>query len=53
MAKELTYRIFVGERPWEELTEEEREAFREKCADRMGRALNDYYTQHPEAYQRI
>ncbi len=49
----LPYRIFVGGRPWEELTPEEKDAFGQKVADRMGRVFNDYFSQHPEVYQKF
>lgn len=48
----LEYRIFVGERPIEELSNQEREEFSERVVERMGRALNDYFSCHPEEYIR-
>lgn len=50
MAKnnKMTFRFFVGGRPIEELSEDEREEYAEKAAERMGRALTGYYTSHPE-----
>lgn len=48
--KPLKFRIFVGDRPIEELTEEEREIFSNKVVERMGNALNDYFSAHPEDY---
>ena len=53
MAKEIGIRIFVGDRPIEELSAVEVKAFRDKTAERMGNALNDYFTLHPEEYGKI
>ncbi|MBQ6163951.1 MAG: hypothetical protein IJK23_05705 [Clostridia bacterium] len=52
---ELTVRGFVpdgngGLRSYEELSEEEKDAFGKKIVERMGRVLNDYFSIHPEAY---
>lgn len=49
----LKFRVFVGGVPWEELTEQQKEEFSQSAAERMGRALNDYYGQHPEEYAKI
>lgn len=53
MSKQITYRIFVGNRPIEELSRAERKQFVEQCADQMGQKLNDYFGQHPEVYERM
>ena len=64
MAKndKLGFRIFSGERLLAEdvgdgfrlyAEEEEWERFRRRNAERMGRALNNYYSQHPEEYAKI
>lgn len=58
MAKEkkpeiLPYKIFIGDRPWEDFSQEEKEAYARKAADRMGRVFNDYFSQHPEEYAKI
>ena len=53
MAKEIGIRIFVGDRPIEALTAEEVQAFSERTTERMGNALNDYFTLHPEEYGKI
>lgn len=39
--------------PFEELTEEQRTAFRERAAQRLSARMSDYYTQHPEEYSRL
>ena len=39
--------------PFEELTPEQREAWRERSAARLSEAMSDYYTQHPEEYARL
>lgn len=51
--KPLPFRIFVGGRPYEDLTQEERSEFSRKIVDRMGRTLNDYYNRHPEEYKKL
>lgn len=51
--KKMTYRFFVGGRPIEELTAEEREEFANKAAERMGAAFTSYYTAHPEELEKI
>ncbi|MBR5342576.1 MAG: hypothetical protein IK149_01620 [Oscillospiraceae bacterium] len=33
--------------PFEELTEEQRQRFRENAAARLSARMSDYYTQHP------
>ena len=37
----------------EDLSPEERAELGRELAERMGRALNDHYSQHPEDYKRI
>lgn len=49
----LPYHIFVGDRPWEAMTQEEKESFGQEAAQRMGRELNDYFSQNPEAYKKF
>lgn len=51
--KPFSYRFFVGDRPLDELTTEEQKEFGEKVTQRMGNALNDYFSQHPEEYKKI
>lgn len=46
----LPYRIFVGDRPWEEFSPEEKVAYCEKMVRRMGETLERSFCQHPEAY---
>lgn len=52
-AREIQIRIFVGDRPFNELTEGERESFRRRCVQRMGETLNGYFGAHPEEYAKI
>ena len=54
MAKQeiLKFQIFVGDRPIEELTPQEREEFACRTAERMGNAFNDYFSCHPEEYKK-
>jgi hypothetical protein len=42
-----------GYRPLEDMTPEERRDFGTRLAQRMGKALNDYYSVHPAEYARI
>lgn len=53
MAKELTYRIFINGRPFEEIPEEERKEIRHRLTEKMGKALNDWFSTHPEEYAKI
>lgn len=48
-AKLLTCSFFVGGMPVEKLTPEQRA----KMAQRIGEAMSNYYTAHPEEYQKI
>lgn len=52
MAKQeiLKFRIFVGDRPLEDLSPQERAEFSRRTAERMGNALNDYFSCHPQEY---
>lgn len=49
----LKYEIFVGERPLEELTPQEREDFVNRTVERMGNALNNYYSCHPQEWVKL
>lgn len=42
-----------GYRPVESLSPDEKREFAQKLADRMGAALNDYFSQHPEVYEKF
>jgi len=53
MAKEIGIRIFIGEKPLHELTQEEYEDFQRRTAERIGNTLNDYFSAHIEEYQKI
>ena len=39
--------------PFDELTPEQRESWRERAAARLGEAMSDYFTQHPEEYRAL
>ena len=39
--------------PFDELTQEQREAFRERAVKRLSERMSDYYTQHPAEYSRL
>ena len=39
--------------PMEDLTPEQREAWKESCCKRLSQRLSDYFTQHPEEYARV
>ena len=55
--KPITCRLFIpdgnGYRDWHELTDEEKEAFGRRCANRMGQALNDCFSRNIQEYQKI
>lgn len=53
MANKITYRIFVGDRPIEDLSENDLRAFKQRTAERMVNALNDFFTQRPEEFKRV
>ena len=53
MAQKIGIRIFVGERPIEDLTKEEFAEFQKRTVECMGNTLNDYFTLHPEEYGKI
>jgi hypothetical protein len=40
-------------KPFDELTEAEKAAWRESCCRRLSQRLSDYFTQHPEEYARF
>ena len=46
-------RVFVGDRPIETLTPQEREAFCRRTVKRMGDSLNNHFSRHPEEYARV
>lgn len=50
---EFTYRFFSGERELSELSPEERASFGARLTERMGAALNAWFTTHPEEYKSI
>lgn len=51
--KEIGIRIFVNNRPLEDLTKEEFEAFQKSVVERMENTLNDYFSTHPEEYAKL
>lgn len=53
MLKQISYRIFVCNRPLEELSPAERKEFAKRCVKRMGTVLNDHFGQHPEEYEKV
>lgn len=54
MAKtDLKARIFIGGRPLEDLSDDEREDFARAAARRMGETLNAWFGAHPEEYEII
>ena len=40
-------------KPFDELTEAEKAAWRESCCRRLSERLSDYFTQHPEEYAKF
>lgn len=56
MARQQQYtlgRVFVGDRPIEDLTPEEQAAFQRRTVERMGAVFNDYFSRHPDVYVRV
>ena len=47
--QKLTYTIYVGGKPVDELTPEQLD----RMADRLSEAMSTYYTAHPEEYAKI
>ncbi|MBQ9719385.1 MAG: hypothetical protein IJV64_01690 [Oscillospiraceae bacterium] len=39
--------------PWDELTPEQLRRFRERATQRLSERMSDYYTQHPEEFDRL
>lgn len=57
-AKELTYEIFLKDddgniTPWHSLTEEEKEAWRQRTIERLSRTMSAYYSQHLEDFKKL
>ena len=52
-SKAITCRLFVNGQPIESMTADEREAFANRCAERMGETLNGYINQHVGEYQKL
>lgn len=40
-------------KPFDELTEAEKAAWRESCCRRLSERMSDYFTQHPEEYAKF
>lgn len=58
MAKGLTFTLNISidgaePVPMEDLSPSERDRCYRAMAERLGRNMSDYYTQHPEEYARI
>lgn len=47
--KEITIKLFVGDKEVETLTEEQREVI----AQRLSKTMSTYYTAHPEQYAKL
>lgn len=39
--------------PFEDLTEEQRQRFRESAKERLSARMSDYYTQHPTEFEAL
>ena len=53
MAKEIKRVAYVGDGkggyvPWDSLTPEAKDAWADRAAARMGEAVNNYYSEHPD-----
>lgn len=58
MKNQLTCRSYIQQPDGsltavDDLTEEERAAFGERIAQRMGKTLNEFFSVHPEEYTKI
>lgn len=57
--KPLTVRIFIKDTStdelfrWDDLTETEKNNYRQRMADNSSRMLSDYYSAHPEQFERL
>lgn len=49
----IKYRIFVGGRPYADLSESERERFGASVSNRIGDSLNDYFSANPGVYASV
>ena len=53
MKKRIAYRIYINFTPLEDLTQSERAAVVERCVEKMGGALNDWFAHHPKELERM
>ena len=58
-SKSIPFRIFVkdtvnGETyAWEDLTEKEREKYRQRMSENLSRRMSDYYSNHLDQFERL
>ena len=50
---ELTYEIFVNGIPWEDYSPEEQEEIGRKATERMGRVINERFSNDLDMYVRV
>lgn len=55
---EIKTRVFVPQtdgtyKPWSDLTKEERKAVSDWAVEQVGQVFNNYFSQHPEVYEKI
>jgi hypothetical protein len=57
--KTIPFRIFIKDtatddtRLWGELTEEEKEGYKKRMSKNLGQRMSDYYSAHPDEYERL
>ena len=49
----LGYRVFVGNRPWETLTEKEKQEFHEQSAKKLEETLKEWFSNGKNGLQRL
>ena len=58
-SKTIPFRIFIKDtatdetRLWGELTEEEKEEYRQRMAENLSRRMSDYYSAHLDEFERL
>ncbi len=58
-AKSIPFRIFMKDNytgetyAWEDLTEEQREKYRQQMSENLSRRMSDYYSNHLDQFERL
>ena len=59
MAKAIPFRILVKDtmtgvtHRWDDLSEKEKDSFRERMSQNLSKRMSDYYSAHPDEYERL